>query len=148
MPISRRSFLVGGAGALVLAACSGASYDGISDEAEVPRQTTTATTEPATTAPPTTPPATTPPPTNPATTAPAAPATTAPPGAAPAAPPTTTRATVALGGTLSGEHGIGVAKRDWMQHAFDAPTLAAMRAVKAALDPDGILNPGKLLPPP
>ena len=55
---------------------------------------------------------------------------------------------LSLGGTLSGEHGIGVAKRDWMQHAFDAPTLAAMRAVKAALDPDGILNPGKLLPPP
>src|SRR5690606_10110625 len=55
---------------------------------------------------------------------------------------------IALGGTLSGEHGIGVAKRDWMERAFDAPTLAAMRAVKAALDPDGILNPGKVLPPP
>ncbi|KAF1690051.1 FAD-binding oxidoreductase [Pseudoxanthomonas taiwanensis] len=54
---------------------------------------------------------------------------------------------IALGGTLSGEHGIGVAKRDWMARAFDAPTLAAMRAVKAALDPDGILNPGKVLPP-
>jgi len=54
---------------------------------------------------------------------------------------------IALGGTLSGEHGIGVAKRDWMDRAFDAPTLAAMRAVKAALDPDGILNPGKVLPP-
>ena len=53
---------------------------------------------------------------------------------------------LALGGTLSGEHGIGVAKRDFMQQAFDAPTLAAMRAVKAALDPDGILNPGKVLP--
>ena len=53
---------------------------------------------------------------------------------------------LALGGTLSGEHGIGVSKRDWMDRAFDAPTLAAMRAVKAALDPDGILNPGKLLP--
>src|SRR5690606_41822558 len=47
---------------------------------------------------------------------------------------------IALGGTLSGEHGIGVAKRDWMDRAFDAATLAAMRAVKAALDPDGILN--------
>ena len=55
---------------------------------------------------------------------------------------------IALGGTLSGEHGIGVAKRDWMDRAFDAPTLAAMRAVKAALDPDGILNPGKVLPSP
>jgi D-lactate dehydrogenase len=54
---------------------------------------------------------------------------------------------LALGGTLSGEHGIGVAKRAWMERAFDAPTLAAMRAVKAALDPDGILNPGKVLPP-
>ena len=55
---------------------------------------------------------------------------------------------LSLGGTLSGEHGIGVAKRDWMDRAFDAPTLAAMRAIKAALDPDGVLNPGKVLPPP
>jgi len=54
---------------------------------------------------------------------------------------------LALGGTLSGEHGIGVAKRDFMAQAFDAATLAAMRAVKAALDPVGILNPGKVLPP-
>ena len=53
---------------------------------------------------------------------------------------------LALGGTLSGEHGIGTAKRDYMTRAFDVPTLAAMRAVKAALDPDGILNPGKVLP--
>jgi len=53
-----------------------------------------------------------------------------------------------LGGTLSGEHGIGIAKRDYMARAFDAATLAAMRAVKAALDPDGILNPGKVLPDP
>jgi D-lactate dehydrogenase (quinone) len=53
---------------------------------------------------------------------------------------------ISLGGTLSGEHGIGMAKRDFMPQAIDAPTLAAMRAVKAAFDPDGILNPGKLLP--
>jgi D-lactate dehydrogenase (quinone) len=53
---------------------------------------------------------------------------------------------LSLGGTLSGEHGIGVAKRDFMTQAIDAPTLAMMRAVKAAFDPDGILNPGKLLP--
>lgn len=55
--------------------------------------------------------------------------------------------TLSLGGTLSGEHGIGVAKRDFMPHAFTPATLAAMRAIKHALDPDGILNPGKVLPP-
>ena len=55
--------------------------------------------------------------------------------------------TLSLGGTLSGEHGIGLAKREFMPQAVDAPTLAMMRAVKAAFDPDGILNPGKLLPP-
>ena len=55
--------------------------------------------------------------------------------------------TLSLGGTLSGEHGIGLAKRDFMTRAIDAPTLATMRAVKQAFDPDGILNPGKLLPP-
>ncbi|KRA51607.1 FAD-linked oxidase C-terminal domain-containing protein [Pseudoxanthomonas sp. Root630] len=54
---------------------------------------------------------------------------------------------LALGGTLSGEHGIGLSKRDFMTDAFSAATLDAMRAVKAALDPDGILNPGKVLPP-
>lgn len=55
--------------------------------------------------------------------------------------------TLSLGGTLSGEHGIGVAKRDFMPQAFTPATLAAMRAIKRALDPDGILNPGKVLPP-
>ncbi|MGO4222643.1 FAD-binding oxidoreductase [Lysobacter sp. TAF61] len=54
--------------------------------------------------------------------------------------------TLSLGGTLSGEHGIGLAKREFMPQAIDAPTLAMMRAVKRAFDPDGILNPGKLLP--
>jgi D-lactate dehydrogenase (quinone) len=54
--------------------------------------------------------------------------------------------TLSLGGTLSGEHGIGLAKRGFMAQAIDAPTLAMMRAVKGAFDPDGILNPGKLLP--
>ena len=55
--------------------------------------------------------------------------------------------TLALGGTLSGEHGIGLAKRDFMADAFTPATLDAMRAIKRALDPDGILNPGKMLPP-
>jgi len=54
---------------------------------------------------------------------------------------------LALGGTLSGEHGIGLAKRNFMARAFTPATLAAMRAIKQALDPDGILNPGKVLPP-
>jgi D-lactate dehydrogenase len=53
---------------------------------------------------------------------------------------------LALGGALSGEHGIGLSKRGFMARAFDPATLEAMRAVKRALDPDGILNPGKLLP--
>ena len=53
---------------------------------------------------------------------------------------------LSLGGTLSGEHGIGLLKRDFMTQAIDAPTLALMRQLKAVFDPDGILNPGKLLP--
>ena len=64
-----------------------------------------------------------------------------------AALPTVFATVLALGGTLSGEHGIGLSKRDFMADAFNAATLDAMRAVKAALDPDGILNPGKVLPP-
>ncbi|MEN5424836.1 FAD-linked oxidase C-terminal domain-containing protein [Stenotrophomonas pennii] len=55
--------------------------------------------------------------------------------------------TLALEGTLSGEHGIGLAKRGFMAQAFSPETLMAMRAIKSALDPDGILNPGKVLPP-
>ncbi|HET8818647.1 MAG TPA: FAD-linked oxidase C-terminal domain-containing protein [Xanthomonadaceae bacterium] len=55
--------------------------------------------------------------------------------------------TLSLGGTLSGEHGIGLAKRGFMSEAITPPTLALMRQLKAVLDPDGILNPGKLLPP-
>jgi D-lactate dehydrogenase len=54
---------------------------------------------------------------------------------------------IGLGGTLSGEHGIGLAKREFMAQAVDAGALALMRQLKAVFDPDGILNPGKLLPP-
>jgi len=53
---------------------------------------------------------------------------------------------LSLGGTLSGEHGIGLSKRGFMADAFTPATLDAMHAIKAALDPDGILNPGKVLP--
>jgi D-lactate dehydrogenase len=54
---------------------------------------------------------------------------------------------VALGGTLSGEHGIGLDKRDFMAMALDPVALDLMRGIKREFDPDGILNPGKLLPP-
>ncbi|MHB8534417.1 MAG: FAD-binding oxidoreductase [Sulfuricaulis sp.] len=53
-----------------------------------------------------------------------------------------------LGGTLSGEHGIGVAKRDYINRAIDPATLALMRAIKRQFDPKGILNPDKIFPPP
>jgi glycolate oxidase len=53
-----------------------------------------------------------------------------------------------LGGTLTGEHGIGTAKRAQMRHAFGPVELAAFRAIKRAFDPDGLLNPGVMLPPP
>jgi FAD/FMN-containing dehydrogenase len=52
---------------------------------------------------------------------------------------------VALGGTISGEHGIGSLKLPYLGLQFSAPALAAMRAVKQALDPKGLLNPGKVI---
>jgi D-lactate dehydrogenase len=53
---------------------------------------------------------------------------------------------LSLDGTLSGEHGIGLAKRPFMARALDPVALDLMRAIRHAFDPDGILNPGKLLP--
>ena len=53
---------------------------------------------------------------------------------------------IELGGTLSGEHGIGLAKRDFLGAAVDIAALELMRKIKTQFDPDGILNPGKLLP--
>lgn len=53
---------------------------------------------------------------------------------------------VALGGTLSGEHGIGLSKRPFMPLAVDATALSLMRGLKQVFDPDAILNPGKVLP--
>ncbi|MGR3542222.1 MAG: FAD-binding oxidoreductase [Hasllibacter sp.] len=55
-------------------------------------------------------------------------------------------AVAALGGSFSAEHGIGLAKRGTMARRKDAVALDAMRAIKAALDPKGILNPGKVIP--
>ena len=53
----------------------------------------------------------------------------------------------ALGGTITGEHGIGLEKLEAMHLIFSPADLAAMRKVKLVFDPDGILNPGKLIPP-
>ena len=53
-----------------------------------------------------------------------------------------------LGGSISAEHGIGRAKRRWLHLARSADEISAMRAVKGALDPDGVMNPGVLLPDP
>ena len=52
----------------------------------------------------------------------------------------------ALGGSISAEHGIGQMKRALMPAIKSPVELAMMRAVKQALDPKGLLNPGKLLP--
>jgi D-lactate dehydrogenase len=53
---------------------------------------------------------------------------------------------IALNGTLSGEHGVGLAKRAYVDREIDGATLAVMRRIKQDLDPNGILNPGKLFP--
>src|SRR5258708_28373675 len=57
-------------------------------------------------------------------------------------------AALALGGTLTGEHGIGTEKVRHMRRRFGATEIAAFRTVKSAFDPTGILNPGVLLPAP
>lgn len=54
--------------------------------------------------------------------------------------------TAAAGGSISAEHGIGQSKRADFARLADPARLSAMRAIKAALDPRGIMNPGKLLP--
>lgn len=51
-----------------------------------------------------------------------------------------------LDGTLSGEHGVGIAKRDHIEREVGAETVRLMRRIKQQFDPKGILNPGKLLP--
>ncbi|MCR0980819.1 FAD-linked oxidase C-terminal domain-containing protein [Roseomonas populi] len=53
---------------------------------------------------------------------------------------------VEVGGCLTGEHGVGVEKRDLMTVQFTAPELAQQRRVKSAFDPDWLLNPAKVFP--
>lgn len=54
---------------------------------------------------------------------------------------------LSLEGTISGEHGVGIDKRDYVAWEVEADTLTLMRQLKQVFDPRGILNPGKTLPP-
>jgi D-lactate dehydrogenase (quinone) len=51
-----------------------------------------------------------------------------------------------LRGTLSGEHGIGLVKREFVRRELDPVALGLMRGLQRVFDPDGIMNPGKSLP--
>jgi len=56
------------------------------------------------------------------------------------------RLTLALGGTITGEHGIGVTRRPYLTMALGEAQVEVMHRIKAAFDPNGILNPGKIFP--
>jgi len=53
---------------------------------------------------------------------------------------------IEMGGTITGEHGVGIEKINQMCSQFAAPELAQFHALKAAFDPEGLLNPGKMVP--
>jgi glycolate oxidase len=57
------------------------------------------------------------------------------------------RSAVDLGGTITGEHGVGLAKRDFLAYEQGEELVAVQRRVKALFDPEGLLNPGKIFPP-
>ncbi len=54
-------------------------------------------------------------------------------------------AALALGGTVTGEHGIGMARRDWLVRQRGEAAVNVMRSIKRALDPQNLLNPGRML---
>jgi glycolate oxidase len=56
------------------------------------------------------------------------------------------RLTLSLGGTITGEHGVGVSRRRYLPLALDAAQIELMRGIKAVFDPNGILNPEKIFP--
>jgi glycolate oxidase len=57
-------------------------------------------------------------------------------------------ACVELGGSITGEHGVGVDKKRYMPKMFEEPDLAAFQKLRCAFDPDGLANPGKVMPTP
>src|SRR5687768_4130863 len=52
--------------------------------------------------------------------------------------------TLELGGTITGEHGVGLAKKPWLRQQMGDSSLDVMRRIKRALDPGDLLNPGKI----
>jgi len=52
--------------------------------------------------------------------------------------------TLQLGGTITGEHGVGLAKKSWLKKQVGDSSYVLMRLVKTALDPMNLLNPGKI----
>ena len=55
------------------------------------------------------------------------------------------RRTLAAGGSCTGEHGVGAGKKKWLAPQYGDAAVGMMRMLKAALDPDNILNPGKVV---
>ena len=58
------------------------------------------------------------------------------------------KACVDLGGSITGEHGVGVDKKGYMPQMFSEPDLATFQRLRCAFDPDGLANPGKVMPTP
>lgn len=54
---------------------------------------------------------------------------------------------LSMGGTITGEHGIGLGKQKYMNAQHGAGAIAVMHAIKQAIDPENLMNPGKMLPP-
>jgi glycolate oxidase len=53
---------------------------------------------------------------------------------------------ISVGGSITGEHGVGMEKNEMMAHLFSSESLDMMRSLKVLFDPDSRLNPGKMLP--
>jgi glycolate oxidase len=57
-------------------------------------------------------------------------------------------ACVQAGGSITGEHGVGIDKKRYMPNMYAEPDLAAFQKLRCAFDPDGLANPGKVMPTP